>query len=173
MKSLPARTQLFACRRAFRYWRWDGRNISKGGTENPMSKSLVTFVGFTHPWMCDVMGHVNVRHYAAMFDDASFQLLGHVAGRDGNDGSGIGWADVRTEIDYKHETKAGSLITIRSHVVKVGRTSITFEQVMSGSLDDIVHAVSRTTSVRFDLAARAAVPLDDAMRGRASALLAD
>jgi acyl-CoA thioester hydrolase len=136
-----------------------------------MSKPLVTFIGVTHPWMCDRMGHVNVRHYAAMFDDASFQILGHIAGQDDNQASEAGWADVRTEIDYRHETKAGALITIHSHVVKVGRTSVTFEQVMSGTLDGIVHAVSRTTSVRFDLAARASVPLEDAMRVRASALL--
>lgn len=138
-----------------------------------MSKPLVTFIGVTHPWMCDRMGHVNVRHYAAMFDDASFQLLGHIAGQDDNQATEAGWADVRTEIDYRHETKAGSLITIHSHVVKVGRTSVTFEQVMSGTLDGMVHAVSRTTSVRFDLAARASVPLEDAMRKRASALLID
>lgn len=136
-----------------------------------MSKSLVTFVGVAHPWMCDVMGHMNVRHYAAMFDDASFQLLGHVAGQDGSKASATGWADVRTEIDYRHETKAGSLLTIHSHVVKIGRTSISFEQVMSGSLDGIVHASSRTTSVRFDLAARASVALDEPMRDRAATYL--
>ncbi|MEO5760655.1 MAG: thioesterase family protein [Mesorhizobium sp.] len=135
-----------------------------------MSTALVTFVGMAHPWMCDTMGHMNVRHYAGMFDDASFQLLGHIAAQDGNEG-GIGWADVRYEVDYRHETKAGALLTIRSHVVKVGRSSITFEQVMSGSLDGVVHAVGRTTSVRFDLTARASVPLDDAMRERALALL--
>lgn len=138
-----------------------------------MTEPLVTFVGVAHPWMCDTMGHMNVRHYAAMFDDASFQLLGHIAGLDGAEANGIGWADVRTEIDYKHETKAGTLITIRSAVVKLGRTSVTFEQVMAGSLDGVVHAQSRTTSVCFDLAARAAVPLVAAMRERAGRLLAE
>lgn len=137
-----------------------------------MDKSLVTFVGVAHPWMCDAMGHLNVRHYAAMFDDASFQLLGHIAAEATHPGARIGWADVRTEIDYKDEIKAGSLLTIRSYVVKIGRSSVTFEQVMSGSLDGIVRATCRTTSVRFDLSARASVALDDAMRERASALLA-
>ena len=42
----------------------------------------VTFTGVADPWMCDSMGHVNVRHYAPMFDDASLQLLGRVAGED-------------------------------------------------------------------------------------------
>jgi len=138
-----------------------------------MTEPLVTFVGVAHPWMCDTMGHMNVRHYAAMFDDASFQLLGHIAGLDGHEANGVGWADVRTEIDYKHETRAGTLLTIRSTVVKLGRTSVTFEQVMSGTLDGVVHAQSRTTSVRFDLAARASVPLDAGMRERAGKLLSE
>ena len=136
-------------------------------------KSLVTYVGVAHPWMCDVMGHVNVRHYAAMFDDASLHLLGHVAGVEGLKDTSRGWADVRSEVEYKHETKAGELITIHSRVVKTGRTSITFEQVMSGTLDGVVHAVNRTVSVRFDLTARAAVELDDTMRARAEALQAE
>ena len=136
-------------------------------------KSLVTYVGVAHPWMCDVMGHMNVRYYAAMFDDASFHLLGHVAGAEGLKDTSRGWADVRSEVEYKHETKAGELITIHSRVVKTGRTSITFEQVMSGTLDGVVHAINRTVSVRFDLTARAAVELDEAMRARAEALRAE
>ncbi|WDZ81011.1 acyl-CoA thioesterase (plasmid) [Ensifer adhaerens] len=133
--------------------------------------ALTTHVGVAHPWMCDTMGHMNVRHYAAMFDDASFQLLGHIAGVETE--SGRGWADVRSEVEYKHETKAGALITIRSRVIKLGRSSVTFEQVMSGTLDGVVHAVNRTTTVRFDLEARAAIALEPEARMRAEALLPD
>jgi acyl-CoA thioester hydrolase len=133
-------------------------------------QSLVTYVGVAHPWMCDIMGHMNVRHYAAMFDDASFQLLGHIAGAEGLADTSRGWADVRSEVEYKHETKAGALLTIQSRVVKAGRSSVTFEQVMSGSLDGIVHAVNRTVSVRFDLAGRRAIALEAAMLARAAAL---
>lgn len=135
------------------------------------SQPLTTYVGVAHPWMCDTMGHMNVRHYAAMFDDASFQLLGHIAGLEAESENIRGWADVRSETEYKHETKAGALITIRSRVVKLGRSSVTFEQVMSGTLDDVVHAVNRTVTVRFDLEARAATALEPAARSRAEALL--
>ena len=89
-------------------------------------QSLVTYVGVAHPWMCDIMGHMNVRHYAAMFDDASFQLLGHIAGADSLADTSLGWADVRSEVEYKHETKAGALLTICSRVIKTGRSSVTF-----------------------------------------------
>ncbi|HEV7310815.1 thioesterase family protein [Ensifer sp.] len=136
-------------------------------------QALTTYVGVAHPWMCDTMGHMNVRHYAAMFDDASFQLLGHIVGPEGQSESARGWADVRSEVEYKHETSAGALITIRSRVIKLGRSSVTFEQVMSGTLDGVVHAVNRTTTVRFDLQARAAIALEPEARTRAEALLSD
>ncbi len=130
---------------------------------------LVTFVGVAHPWMCDVMGHMNVRHYAGMFDDASFQLLGHIAGKIPDEV--FGWADVRSTTEYKREVSAGDLLTIRSHVIKLGRTSVTFRQILTGSLDDEIRAINETTSVRFDMAVRRAVELQEDARQRAEALM--
>jgi acyl-CoA thioester hydrolase len=130
---------------------------------------MVTFVGVAHPWMCDAMGHMNVRYYMAMFDDASFQLLGRLTGVEKD--KSLGWADVRHEIEYKHETAAGTLVTIRSHVTRIGRTSVTYHHVLTGSLEGELHAEATTTSVRFDLTARKAIELDAALRSRAEALL--
>ncbi|MHC5232832.1 acyl-CoA thioesterase [Brucella sp. LJL56] len=132
---------------------------------------LVTFVGVAHPWMCDVMGHMNVRHYAGMFDDASFHLLGHIAGKIPDDG--FGWADVRSTTEYKQEVPAGDLLTINSHVLKVGRSSITFRQMMVGSLDGELRALNETTTVYFDKIARRSTELEPDMRIRAERLLAD
>lgn len=130
---------------------------------------VITYVGVAHPWMCDVMGHMNVRHYMAMFDDASFQLLGRLTGVEKD--KSLGWADVRHEVEYKHETAAGTLVTIRSHVSRIGRTSVTYRHVLTGSLEGELHAEATTTSVRFDLTARKAIELDAALRRRAEALL--
>lgn len=129
---------------------------------------LVTFVGVVHPWMCDVMGHMNVRHYAGMFDDASFQLLGHIAGKIPDEG--FGWADVRSTTDYKKEVPAGELLIIRSQVVRVGRSSITFRQIMAGSIDGELRATNETTSVCFDKIARVSLELEHQMRIRAKEL---
>ncbi|MBC2887207.1 acyl-CoA thioesterase [Ochrobactrum sp. CM-21-5] len=129
---------------------------------------LVTFVGVAHPWMCDVMGHMNVRHYTAMFDDASFQLLGRIA--ESPPDAKLGWADMRSLTEYKQEVAPGELLTIHSRVVKIGRSSLTFEQIMTGTLDGVVRAANETVSVRFDLAARTSVELDGKMRKRAEAL---
>ena len=59
--------------------------------------------GIVHPWFCDVMGHMNVRHYMSMFDDASYQLLAEAAGwHVGAEAwKGKGWADVNHSIDYQ------------------------------------------------------------------------
>jgi acyl-CoA thioester hydrolase len=132
---------------------------------------IVTFTGVVHPWMCDAMGHLNVRHYVAMLDDASFQLLGHVAGKDA-DPARVGWADVRMEIDYLHETAAGALVTVHSHVEKIGTSSIAYAHALSGSIDGVLRARAKVVTVHFDLTARRKAALPDDMRLRAEALLA-
>jgi acyl-CoA thioester hydrolase len=134
-------------------------------------RGIVTYAGVAHAWMCDEMGHLNVRHYVAMFDDASFQLLGRIAGPDA-DKARFGWADVRMEIDYRHETAAGTLVTIHSYVEKIGNSSVTYHHVLTGTIDAIVRAQGRITTVRFDLAARSKVAIDEGCRKRAEVLFA-
>lgn len=134
-------------------------------------RAIETFVGVVHPWMCDAMGHLNVRHYVGMFDDASFQLIGRITGTDA--AAALGWADVRMEIDYAHETLAGTLVTIRSVVEKVGNSSLTYTHEMRGTLDGVLHARMRTVTVRFDLKARGKTELEPAVRAAATALLAE
>ncbi|HEV7275888.1 MAG TPA: acyl-CoA thioesterase [Devosiaceae bacterium] len=130
---------------------------------------LTTFVGFAHPWMCDAMGHVNARHYMAMFDDASLLLLDQVAA--GPISNEAGWADVRCEIDYVTEIRAGTALQITSLVERVGTSSLTMRHLLAGSSDGVAHARAKVVSVRFDLAARRAMPLLPDERRRAEELL--
>ncbi len=52
-----------------------------------------------HPWLCDAMGHLNTRHYFAMFDDAPMVLLAQIAGpAEQAFAAERGWADVRNEV---------------------------------------------------------------------------
>ena len=44
-----------------------------------MSEFIITQRGTVYPWECDHMGHMNVRWYAAKFDDACWQLLANLA----------------------------------------------------------------------------------------------
>lgn len=134
---------------------------------------IETLRAVAHPWLCDAMGHLNVRHYLAMFDDASWHFLaqmGHTP--DDTKRSGIGWADVRHTIDYKDELGAGGLVVIHSRVIKLGRTSMTYFSEMTGFPEGQLHATIEITTVAFDLKARKAVPVPQLVRLRAEAMLA-
>jgi acyl-CoA thioester hydrolase len=131
--------------------------------------AYTTLFAVAHPWQCDQMGHMNVRFYASLFDDAGFQFLGHLAGADAPDH--LGWADVRSEVDYRSATAAGTLLTVTTSVVKVGRSSVTYRHVMSDSLRGEVQAEAQLVTVRFDLQARKSVTIEDGARQRAEALL--
>jgi acyl-CoA thioesterase FadM len=47
----------------------------------------------SHPWQCDIMGHMTTRFYMAMFDDSSYHFLHHVFGwNSAQDPTGkLGW----------------------------------------------------------------------------------
>ncbi len=130
----------------------------------------VTLMSVAQPWQCDQMGHMNVRFYASLFDDAGFQFLGHLAGADPD--AGLGWADVRIETDFRDETSAGTLLTVTTHVEKVGRSSITYRHAMTDSVTGTLKAEARATTVRFDLSARRSAPLEEGVRARAQTLTA-
>lgn len=131
----------------------------------------ITLKAVAHPWLCDTMGHMNVRHYSAFFDDAAFHFVASV-------GNGLpqafppelGWADVRHVVEFKEEVKAGALLTITSHLKKVGRTSLTFGHVMSDQ-SGTVHATMEVVTVLFDLNLRQAAVLPENFRDAASLLI--
>ena len=134
-------------------------------------KGMQTFLGVVHPWMCDVMGHMSARHYMAMFDDASFYLLGIIANLEIRPGAATGWADVRYEIDYRAEVHPGTLIAITSRIERIGRSSVTIVHTMEGALDKLPRAQAMAVTVHFDMTKREAAPLPPDIRARAEALL--
>jgi acyl-CoA thioester hydrolase len=125
--------------------------------------SLPTFSVIVHPWQCDVMGHLNTRFYAAMFDDASLQLLCSLA----TDCSGqLGWADVEWKLSYQKEVRAGACLKITSTILGIGNKSLAFRHEMTPVSADIIVAIAEIKVVRFDLAARKAVAVEDVVRDR-------
>lgn len=137
-----------------------------------MPETIETFRGVAHPWLCDAFGHLNTRNYVAMFDDASFHFFSAL-------GASMielreqrrGWADVRAELEFEAEVPLGHLVIVRTGVVRVGRTSLTYRHEMRGADEDRLHASMQTVTVHFDLEARRAVPLPEALRERAQRLL--
>lgn len=129
-----------------------------------------SYLGVVHPWLCDSMGHLNVRHYVGMFDDANTQFLASL-GWDSvtAHSNGLGWADVRGEIDYLTEVVAGALVEITSSTAAVGNKSLTVDSEMRCRSSGEIHARMRSVMVHFDLQARKAVQLPTELRERAVA----
>lgn len=124
-----------------------------------------------HPWLCDQMGHLNTRHYAAIFDDASFHFLGRIAPRAEQAAARRGWADVRVTIEFKHEVAMGSVLVVRSALARLGTKSLTYRQELHDPEAGTLHATAEAVTVLFDLERRVAVPLEGELRARAEALL--
>lgn len=128
--------------------------------------------GVVQPWDCDVMGHFTVRRYAAVFDDASYQLLWAMSGEPpvAQDGT-HGWADVKQTYEYHAEMRPGDLYEITGRPVRLGTSSVTVEYRMQRRGSGELVASMTSSLVRFDLAARRASPIEGAMRARIEAML--
>jgi acyl-CoA thioester hydrolase len=126
-----------------------------------------------HPWLCDQMGHLNSRYYAAIFDDASFHFLGRIAPRAEQAAARRGWADVRVTIEFRHEVALGAVLAVRSCLVKLGTKSVTYRQELRDAETGELHATAEAVTVLFDLERRVAIAIDGEARARAQALLGE
>jgi acyl-CoA thioester hydrolase len=131
------------------------------------------YKAMAQPWFCDVMGHMNIRHFMAMFDESSYQLLFEVFGWTGNpdNNGGQGWADVKHVIEYQAEVQAGDLLAVHGCITKVGNKSIGIRYEMVNSAKDEVAATLDCVCVLIDLTSRSAVSLSDEQRNQAARYL--
>jgi acyl-CoA thioester hydrolase len=131
-----------------------------------LSRSIVM------PAQCDVYGHLNVRHYAALFDDAGWHVLAR---------AGISLAEVRARglgtvvatltIDFHHEITAGQLVLVQGAVTRVGTKSFAYELRLYEA-DAMTHcATEKAVEVCFDTRARKAVPLPEDIKRKLETLL--
>ena len=134
------------------------------------SKGVETYRGVAYPWNCDSMGHMNTQFYAALYDGASFHFLSMLAPYNELKEAGLGWADVRQTIDYKHEVRAGSLLVVRTTLSRLGNKSVEYlHEIFNAETGDL-HSTSAQITVLFDLNKRAAAALTDEIRRRGAAL---
>ena len=129
-----------------------------------MAREFETFRGVAHPWLCDAFGHLNTRHHMALFDDAGFHFL-HMLARAGGThlDDGLGWADVSLKTTLRDEVPKGALVLVRTKLLKLGRSSVTYLHEMRSADDDRLHSDCECVTVRFDLTARKSAPLGDAL----------
>ncbi len=139
-----------------------------------MTNMTEIYRGVAHSWLCDHQGHLNTRHYVAMFDDAVLHFLSLTGfTRLADKEEQKGWADVRNVLEYKHEVSAGALVTINAGLKKVGTKSITVYQEMRSTETGDLHASMEATLVRFDLSSRSAIKITDELREKADSFFID
>jgi acyl-CoA thioester hydrolase len=132
---------------------------------------LRTHTGVVYPAQCDAMGHLNVAHYVAAFDQAMWHLV-HAFGYRGEwqQSRREGWADVRHDVTFSRELRVGSLYYIESAVTDLGGKSITTVHRMM-NMDGETAAVDEIKSVYFDLERRRALPIPEEIRTGASSMI--
>jgi acyl-CoA thioester hydrolase len=128
--------------------------------------------GVVMPAHCDVYGHMNVRHYAAFFDDAGWHMLAKagVSLRD-LQAQGLGSVVATLTIDFHHELKAGQLTLVRGAFTRAGEKSFSYEMRLFEP-ESMTHcATQKTVEVCFDTAARRSVALPETTRAKIHAAI--
>lgn len=117
----------------------------------------------------DALGHVNHARFASLFEDARIALLRSLAG-DGPDLLASGVILARLEIDYLRPllVDAGT-VTVRSRVVRVGRSSFAIDYELSQAGNACAHGVS--VLVAYDYTGGRSRPLEETERDQLLAVL--
>ena len=122
------------------------------------------------PAHCDVYGHLNVRNYAAFFDDAGWHFpamaglkLSEIQAR------GLGTVTASLTIEFHHEVKAGQLVLIKGAITRVGTKSFSYELRLYEA-DSMTHcATQKTVEVCFDTKKRKGVALPEDVKAKLQA----
>ena len=117
--------------------------------------------GIVMPAQCDAYGHMNVRHYAAFFDDAGWHMFGK-AGVSLSDlrAKGLGSVVASLTIDFHHEMTAGQLTLVRGAFTRVGSEELSLRDAALREPMSMTHcATQKTVEVCFDTSARKSAAL--------------
>jgi len=132
-----------------------------------MQKWFDLYRAIVMPAQCDIYGHMNVRHYAACFDDAGWHFpkmaglsLEEIRAR------GLGTVVATLSIEFHHEIRAGQLVLIQGALMRVGTKSFSHEMRLYEA-DSMTHcATQKTVEVCFDTAARRGVALPQDIKAK-------
>ena len=139
-----------------------------------MEKWFELYRTIVMPAHCDAYGHLNVRHYAAFFDDAGWHFpamaglkLSAIQAR------GLGTVTASLAIEFHHEVKAGELVLIKGAITRVGTKSFSHELRLYEA-DSMRHcATQKATEVCFDTGKRQGVPLPEDVKAKLKAVALD
>lgn len=131
-----------------------------------MADRMEVYRGVVHPWHHDQFGHMNVRHYAPFFDDATFHLYSSLGLTypDMIERHGVHTVSAVATTTFRRELVAGDLVVIDGAVTRIGSKSVTFQFRMRHVATGVVHATYDTTEVFFDPETRGSAPIPAVVR---------
>ena len=133
-----------------------------------MAERLEVLRGVIHPWHHDHFGHMNVRHYAPFFDDASYQMWTRIGlpFSEMMADHGIHVVTASATTTFRKELVAGDLIVIDGTVARIGTKSVSFRLEMRHADTDELHATYELTEVFFDPRTRRSAEVPEAIRAK-------
>ena len=126
-----------------------------------------------HPWHLDHFGHMNVRHYAPFFDDATYHLWTR-AGLPYSrmlEEHGVHCVTAQATTSFSRELLAGDIIVIYGALAKLGKRSVTFNLDMHHADNGNLHASYEITEVFFDPKTRSSTDMPEVVRQSLEQLL--
>jgi acyl-CoA thioester hydrolase len=132
----------------------------------------LAFRGVVHPWMCDAMGHMNVRHYTGLFDDCAWHVLGFLLPSNKSDAA-TGWVVATMTMTFLKEVVPGTMLILDPRVVRIGSKSISMRIEMRDAASGVHYATGEFVSVLFNLRTRTSLALPEEVLGRAGQLLVE
>ena len=128
--------------------------------------------GTVHAWQCDHMGHVNVRAYTELFEQACWQLYERIGLTPSLLRAGeISMAAVQQNISYQRELLGGDTIVVRSGVLEIRERVLRFVHELQNCESGEKCAVCEFTVVCLDTKARTSRPFPHAVAQSARQLL--
>ena len=136
-----------------------------------MEKWFDLYRNVVMPAQCDVYGHLNVRNYAAFFDDAGWHVPS-LAGLKLADlrAQGLGTVMATLTIEFHNEIRIGELVLIKGAITRVGTKSFSHEMRLYEA-DSMRHcATQKAVEVCFDTAKRQGVALPQDFKAKLQAI---
>ena len=128
-----------------------------------MTEETITYKGVVSAWELDHFGHMNVRYYAAKFDDATWNFaadMGLTSTYIEEHQEGI--AALEQNIKYMRELRAGVVLEIRSVALEVTEKTFRFRHEMYNRVTGDLAASCELLGIYFDLKARKAMAMPQA-----------
>jgi len=133
-----------------------------------MDGRLDLFRGVVHPWHHDHFGHMNVRHYAPFFDDATYHFW-TVVGLPYSvmlPEHGVHTVSAQATTNFIQELVAGDLVQIDGAVTRIGGKSVTLHLRMHHADTEKLHATYDLTEVFFNPETRRSATIPEDVRAR-------